>query len=180
MPLAIVDRMAIPQPVGAEFAAIAAPAMLAIPYVEQSESMWCWAACGEMLFTLAGISDKTQCVLASSTFGLTCCPSPGAPPACDQGAWPHLVYPPQGLPTNLIQAPLSSPSIAQQLAAGKAVQVCYQWTQGGKHVALIVGDYGNDEFEVFDPIPIYGRGRRALSDISSGYGLGIWLCSFTF
>ena len=176
MPIASIAR--IPMPVAAR-AGAPGLAMPAIKYVAQSENNWCWAACAEMLYqALQGLA-KSQCTLASSLFGRACCPSPGAPSGCDQGAWPNQVYPP-GLPTNLVPNPLSLGGIRSELAAGKPVQVCYQWRNGGRHVALIVGEHPNGDFEVFDPWRGYGPGPRALSQINSAYALGRWECSFTF
>jgi Papain-like cysteine protease AvrRpt2 len=152
---------------------------LAIRYIAQTEDNWCWAACAAMLFTRPGETQSGQCDIASTHLGRTCCPSPHAPSACNQGAWPHLAYPPLGIPTTFIQAPLSRQDLQAQLAAGRPVEVCYLWSGGSStHVALIVGENGSGDFEVFDPS--YGAGSRSFSQIASAYGLGSWLYSFTF
>ena len=175
MPIASTARISVPLAAPAGAPGLAMPV---INYVVQSENNWCWAACGEMLYQgLQGLA-KSQCSLASSLFGLTCCPSPGAPRECDQGAWPDQVYPP-GLPTKRLP-PLTLGGIRAELAAGKLVQVCYRWRNGGRHVALIVAEHPNGDFEVFDPWRGYGAGPRTLSQINSAYGLGRWEFSFTF
>lgn len=151
--------------------------MLTLPYVPQSENYWCWAACGEMLLR----RQQSQCSIVSNHLGLVCCPSPRTPTNCDKGAWPHQAYPPLGLPTQFIQGPMSQGQVRAELAHGRAVQVCYQWTGGSQtHVALIVGEHANGDFEVFDPSSAYGRGPRKFSQISTAYGLGAWVLSFTF
>ena len=151
--------------------------MLSFPYVPQSENNWCWAACAEMLLR----NSQSQCSVASSQFQLTCCPSPRAPASCDRGAWPHLAYPPLGLPTQMVTGQLSLRRVQTELASGKAVQVCYQWTGGNQtHVALIVGEHANGDFEVLDPSSAYGRGARTFGQIQTAYGLGAWVRSFTF
>jgi hypothetical protein len=159
---------------------LAPPGAAAVPYIQQSETNWCWAACGEMIMQPRGI-PQTQCTLASTQFTLQCCPSPGAPKGCNVGAWPDLAYPNRGLPTSRIKYPLSQATVSAELAAGRPVQVCYQWAGSrSTHVALIVDEYANGDFEVFDPWPSYGRGRRQFSQIQSAYGLGAWIQSFTF
>ncbi|WP_182911862.1 papain-like cysteine protease family protein [Sphingomonas cavernae] len=151
-----------------------------MPYVSQSETNWCWAACGEMIMQPRGIG-QTQCSLASAQFALTCCPSPGAPNGCNKGCWPDLCYPSHGLPTKRTTSQLSQPFVSSELAKGRPVQVCYQWAGSrSTHVALIVDEYPNGDFEVHDPWSGYGRGRRQFSQIQAAYGLGTWIQSFTF
>ena len=165
-------------------AAVAAPgaaggSMLGARYVKQSEDNWCWAACGEMIFPVMGKSSITQCDFASSQFSLVCCPSPGAPKDCDKGCWPDEAYPPRGLATNLKESPMSQTEIRAELAAGRPVQVCYQWSNSNAtHVAVIVGEHANGDLEVLDPW--YGGGPRSLAQVESGYGQGSWIYSFTF
>jgi hypothetical protein len=153
--------------------------MLPARYVRQSEDYWCWAACGEMIFPLLGKPVITQCNFASGQFGLVCCPSPGAPRGCDLGCWPDDAYPPRGLPTTATSSMLSLSNVQSELSAGRPVQVCYQWaTSNATHVAVIVGEHPNGDFEVLDPW--FGAGPRSFSQIQSGYGQGSWVFSFTF
>lgn len=150
------------------------------PYVAQTEENWCWAACGEMIMRPRGI-PHSQCTLASAQFALNCCPSPVAPKSCNKGCWPDNSYPSAGVATTRVNTTLSPAQISAELAAGRQVQVCYQWTGSpSTHVALIVDEYPNGDYEVYDPWPGYGRGRRQLSQIHSAYGFGRWILSFTF
>ncbi len=159
---------------------LAPPGAALVSYVKQTETNWCWAACGEMIMQARGVA-QTQCTLASSQFTLQCCPSPNAPLGCNLGAWPDLSYPSRGLPTTRIKSQLSQAAVSAELSAGRPVQVCYQWAGSrSTHVALIVADYGNGDFEVFDPWQQYGRGTRRFSQIQSAYGLGAWIQTFTF
>jgi hypothetical protein len=154
-----------------------APRAPLVSYVKQTETNWCWAACGEMLMQSRGI-HQTQCTLASTQFTLQCCPSPGAPQGCNKGCWPDLV---SGLSAKRVKRALSRATVSAELAAGRVVQVCYKWTGSrSTHVALIVDEYPNGDFEVYDPLPIYGPGRRQFSQIQTAYGLGAWIQSFTF
>lgn len=183
MTITVQNRISIPRAavLSRPFPAPPGAGLLPIPYISQSETNWCWAACGEMLFSHYGRVPHTQCDLASSQFGLACCPSPGAPAACDLGCWPDASYPAKGLGTTRVWGSLTSAQLRAELGRGRAVQVCYQWTGGSAtHVALIVGEYASGDFEVFDPWPAYGRGARSYSQILGAYGLGSWVLSFTF
>lgn len=155
--------------------------MLPVSYRRQTGVNWCWAACGEMLFPLINGISRAQCDIASTALGRVCCGSPNAPVVCDVGAWPDHAYPPQNVPTTRVHGALSRAQVRQQLLAGKPVQACYQWAGGpNTHVALIVGEYGNGDLEVFDPLAAYGRGRRTFQDVENAYGLGRWVLTFTF
>lgn len=152
-----------------------------ISYTAQTETNWCWAACGEMLFSQPAHTARSQCNIASTRLGIMCCPSPGAPQGCDVGGWPHVEYPPLGLPTTIVRGAMSIASVQQELAAQKPVQVCYQWAGGNStHVALIVDQHSNGEFEVYDPSTDYGQGSRSYNQILKAYGMGAWIMSFTF
>lgn len=179
--MAIRAQQMVPIPLKPSFQpGLAPPGAPSIPYVAQSETNWCWAACGEMIMRPRAINE-TQCTLASSQFALQCCPSPGAPSGCNKGCWPDQSYPNANLATRRVPSPLSQAAVSSELAAGRPVQVCYQWTGSrSTHVALIVDEYPNGDFEVFDPWPSYGRGRRQFSQIRNAYGLGAWIQSFTF
>lgn len=179
--MAIGNRQLQPIPLArAQAWTLAPPGAAPTTYVKQTETNWCWAACGEMVMQPRGIAE-TQCTLASKQFALQCCPSPHAPAGCNKGCWPDLAYPNSGVPTTRTTAPLAQATVSAEIAAGRPVQVCYQWTgSSSTHVALIVDEYPNGDFEVYDPWPTYGPGRRQFSQIQGAYGLGRWIQSFTF
>ena len=105
-------------------------------------------------------------------------PARGRFPLAIRGSGPTSPIP-QGIPTTFIEAPLSQAAVQAQLAAGRPVEVCYQWSgSASTHVALIVGENAAGDFEVYDPT--YGPGSRSFSQIASAYGLGAWIYSFTF
>lgn len=152
---------------------------VSIRYVAQTEDNWCWAACASMLLSRPGFAARSQCDIASVHWGQACCPSPGAPAVCDQGEWPHIAYPPHGIATSFFQVQLTEDEVRSELAAQRPVEVCYQWSgSSSTHVALIVGETPNGDFEVYDPS--YGAGVRSFGQIQSAYGLGAWIYSFTF
>jgi len=134
-----------------------------------------------MLLHLPGKISRSQCQLANAQFGPNCCSMPHAPPSCDKGQWPYVAYPPLGLPTATVQRSLTIPEIRAELQGGKPVQVCYQWTGGNQtHVALIVDEHPNGDFEVHDPDRFRGAGPRSHGQLLSAYGGGTWILSFTF
>ena len=155
--------------------------VVGISYTRQTEDNWCWAACAEMIFQHFGFGARTQCSIATTVFDLACCPSPGAPSPCDKGAWPDVVYPRLELPTRFHDSAFSSSKLKEELATGRPVQVCYQWSGSrSTHVALIVGENSRGHFVVYDPHEDHGIKYVDHSQILSAYGGGAWVYTFTF
>jgi len=152
-------------------------AVLGVVYAAQSQDNWCWAACGEMLFGFLGPQAIPQCALASAQFSLTCCGT--LEDGCDTGCWPDTSYNQHGLAVARYERPFTRGEVDAELAAGRPVQVCYQWAGGGgTHVALIVGNHATGDVEVFDPH--YGHASHSFDDVVDAYGLGDWIYTFTF
>src|SRR3954470_6457479 len=56
--------------------ALGGPAL--VPYVDQEQGEWCWAACMQMVLQAKG-SSPSHCQMACQAFGhLTCCPFPSS------------------------------------------------------------------------------------------------------
>lgn len=162
--------------------ALAAPPrerLLALPYVQQEQNNWCWAACCQMLLRHFGKPALDQCQIAEREFHGSCCQNP-ASATCDAGQWPETAYPSHGIQLNRIEGILSDGGLRGEIDAGRPVEVYYVW-QGGlsAHVALVTGYYSNGDFEVFDPARTFGRGRRAYDRIVAAYGLGQWRLSYS-
>src|SRR5262245_49470320 len=67
-------------------AAPAAPVMLDVPYVQQEQNEWCWAACTQMVAAFLGQADVKQCELANFLHQQTdCCQNPNSD-RCNQPA----------------------------------------------------------------------------------------------
>lgn len=153
--------------------------LLAVPYAQQEQNNWCWAACCQMLLSLLGKPSLSQCQIAEDEFHGSCCRNPSSA-TCDLGQWPETAYPAHGIQLDRIDGALSEGTLRSEIDAGRAIEVYYVW-QGGSsaHVALIIGYYSNGDFEVFDPSRAFGRGRRSYARIVAAYGLGQWRLSYS-
>jgi hypothetical protein len=180
MPLRV--RMVVPIPfqhgLRNRFAAPApgAPAPLAVPYIKQEQTNWCWAACCEMVFDFNSVVTVRQCDMATSQFGGNCCVTPSSA-VCNQGNWPENVYPQYTFQCLRTNAAFTAAAVQTEINAGRPVEVYYAWTGGGAHVALIIGYYDNGDFEVNDPW--YGPGRRTDASVRAAYNFGAWTITYS-
>jgi hypothetical protein len=138
-----------------------------------------------MVFPVMEKPHYTQCDFATQQFGKfgDCCANP-TPNGCNQPAHPLCAYPAMGLQT----FPDYPDRIAvyAQLDLDRPIQVYYVWNPDPadpnalpiSHVALIVGEYPNDQFEVYDPQ--LGQGICAFGNIQCAYGHGTLNYTFTF
>lgn len=149
--------------------------ILPVQFRRQEADNWCWAACGQMLIDFYKARAVSQCLMASTHFGLACCPRP-LDKDCDHGAWPEDVYPAYGLGLDRLGWPLDEHDLADELQRRAPVEVYYRWSGPGAHVALVVGRYANGDFLVHDPW--FGSGPRSHRNILEGYGLGAWTMTY--
>ncbi len=185
MPLRVAAGIAITVPRKRGAASLAAePAvgalpMLDVPYFQQEQSEWCWAACTEMVATYLGIANVRQCELANFLHGQTnCCQEPGSD-ACNQPCPYEGIGPVYGhLNVNCISDPFPEnvQVIQRELLAGRPVEVGLLWYEGGGHVALIRGITDQGVYAVHDPA--FGSGFATYAFIYGGYGHGRWAYSF--
>lgn len=148
---------------------------LAITFVPQRLSNWCWAACCEMVFSLFAIT-RSQCSLASKQVGLQCC-VPTPQPECNSPQWPETIYKAYDLPYVKYGTDLSLQRVRDEIDKGRPVEAYLEWTHGGAHVVLITGYYENGDLEVCDPL---GRSsvRKAFSTLQTADGMGRWSASY--
>ena len=166
------------KPVAAE-AAVGAPPMLDVPYFQQEQSEWCWAACAQMVAAYLGNVNVRQCELANFLHGQTsCCQVPDSD-ACNQPCPYEGIGQVYGhLSVNCISD--AFPEIAQviqrELLAGRPVEVGFLWFGGGGHVALIRGSTAQGVYAVHDPA--FGTGLVTYLSLYTAYGQGRWAYSF--
>ena len=150
--------------------------LLPVPYFEQEQSNWCWAACCQMFLRFRDPQNtERQCDMASRQFNGRCCASPQSA-ACDLGCWPEDAYDAYSVAYAKQGSAASYRAVKAELAAGRPVQVYYEWGPLGmsSHVAMVSGHYADKSLEVLDPSPTWGRQRRAFAQVRSAYGLGSW------
>lgn len=152
---------------------------LPVPYHQQLQNNWCWAACCQMVFDYYRTNNLQQCDLASRQFGQVCCANPSGT-ACDAGEWPDSVYPTYNMGFTRLNSSMTLAAVTAELLNQRPVEVYYAWAGGGgAHVALITGVFDNNDVWVHDPWPAYGSGRRAFSFVLSAYNMGSWAISYS-
>ena len=160
----------------------AAPPMLPIPYVEQTQSQWCWAACAEMVARYLGNTAVKQCELANILHERTnCCSAPGSSPCNRPTDFLGVIRVYRHLDINCIGHtwPVNAQVVLRELTAGRPVEVGYLWAGGnGGHVAVIYGVTAGGLLAVHDPWPDFGSGFATYPYVLTAYGMGRWTYSY--
>lgn len=182
VPVRVSRRPNLPAAAGFGLAPAAAPPMLSVPYVKQTQTQWCWAACAEMVARYLGAAAVKQCELANVLHGQTkCCTSP-ASAACNLPTdYPGVfkVYTHLGIKCIGHTWAVNGQVVLKELKAGRPVEVGYTWAGGtGGHVALITGVTPAGLLAIHDPWPDYGTGFATYQYVFSAYGMGRWTYSF--
>lgn len=160
---------------------------LPVPRFAQEQTLWCWAACCSMVFTYRG-APQTQCNIANFGLGLgNCCGSP-LPASCNNTLWTYHptqrdivdVYHHFGRTASHRFGTISYTGLRSEIDASRPVEVCYSWSGGGAHVAIVRGyreDPNGSQF-VFVNDPAYTHGLISFASLNSAYGLGSWVETF--
>jgi len=153
-----------------------ADTVLAVPFIYQEQTNWCWAACAEMIYRFLGITNWRQCHMAQAIFGANCCSVPSSS-VCNQPNWVENALNLVGIRWYRHETAYSFYGVRFEIDASRPVQVMYAWSSGGGHAALIRGYYDDTDLDVHDPW--YGPGRRTYDSILNAYGMGYWFATLT-
>jgi hypothetical protein len=93
-------------------------------------------------------------------------------PAADKAAWPQKMYKAFEYTCRIAERALYSQELRAWIANAQPVQPYFQWSDGGNHTVLVVGSYGNGDFEVYDPV--YGKGPQSYEFLLSARKQGSW------
>ena len=153
-------------------------AILQIPWYPSAQQEWCWAACAQMLAYYFKNVLTDQCKFANLLFaGQDCC---GNPDSCDQPIDLNEVtalFPSFGKSATFLPYAIEFEDIQTEITAGRPVQVGYQWSTPGNHVAVIAGvsqDATGPLVYVNDPDPQFANGWVYYSNLKLAYGHGTW------
>jgi hypothetical protein len=188
MPLKVAKRIPI-QPARAKPAAktkavpkafgVQGEIMLDVPYVQQEQNEWCWAACTQMVAAYLGQPDVKQCELANFLHGQTdCCQNPGSD-QCNQPAPLEKVVPVYNHLNIHAIGEAHAETIAvmvRELNAKRPVEVGFLWYGGGGHVVIVRGLDEDGNFAVHDPW--FGSGPVTYLGLLTAYGQGRWGVSY--
>ena len=160
-------------------AAPTGPILLGVPLFLQQQSEWCWAACTAMIAAFFNKPTVKQCELANFLQQqTTCCDNPGSS-ACNQPCQNQnimRVYGHIGIGGHAPDLPLFVDTLANEIIAGRPVEVGFLWDSGGGHVVLVYGYNFEGVFAVRDP----WRGTLSVTypALQTAYGMGEWVVSY--
>ena len=170
------------------------PAVPAIELRSQQVSVWCWAACIDMVLRARG-GMLQQCTIVGEHLGQECCPAGDPPAPCQRPLEPDQVAP---LWEKLLGHPVSFHCgalsvgdliLAINPAEKRPVEV---WLgemhscdplQGSGHVLLAIdhfkGEKGQDWFVLCDPNPNNEQSQASYDGLVSGMSYGRWVGAWT-
>jgi hypothetical protein len=146
----------------------------------QTQSNWCWAATSKSVSHFYGrfLNPWTQCKIASSELGQTCCTSP-VPGPCNV---PWYLDRALARTQNFVSfgGQMSWSDVKAQVDQGLVVGTRIGWSGGGGHFMVIYGVskiLNTEYFHIDDPI--YGKSILTVSQFSNNYqGSGSWTHSY--
>jgi Papain-like cysteine protease AvrRpt2 len=142
----------------------------------QTQSNWCWAATSNSVsHYYSYLSPWTQCSIASSELGQTCCNTP-VPSPCNVPWYLDRALQRTNNFVSISSGNLSWNQVKAQLQAGLVVGVRIGWSGGGGHFMIIhgVSKIFNIEYLHIDD-PIYGKSVLTYSQFATNYqGSGTW------
>jgi len=169
---------------------------LGMTVIAQEETLWCWAACGEMVMEKVRGRNIDQCDEANRRFGMNdCCPPRGRPrpSACNQTSWPEFDKYDLRADMTICRA-LSWEEIKKQIDCKKKA-ICWtlRWTDDdgecgdihngtdtAGHMMVIFGykikENGDSVLKVLDPSPVSVGSTFQIkySQYVCGPGYGHW------
>lgn len=138
---------------------------LEIPYVNQTQQNWCWAACAAMVINFYEEINLSSCQVASSEFNYNCCYNPGP---CDKQnsmqRFFNMTYK-YDIDSYPIEERVSFNSIKHQIDNEETLIIRVESKYGG-HFLVVYGYYiqknhttGNTArmLEIYDPYLIYDQ-----------------------
>jgi hypothetical protein len=159
---------------------------LTVPYSEQEEGNWCWAACGEMVFNYYNVAGTRQCDLASWLCGSDCCAAPSSH-LCNTGASDAqivAIYQHWSLNCSPPSSPLLFSQVQSEIDNRRPFEVAVQWWWGGGHVVIVCGWYTDDGWFNEETVrvndPWLGPGVvKYLALLNAYYLMGAWRATFS-
>lgn len=158
---------------------------LPIARVQQAESEWCWAACGEMIGKYAGHSDLTQCKLANAYLQGTgfCVDACSQSSKCDAPCQLDRIariYARFQIASTLMTGPVSPSTLAREIGSTRRpVMAMLTYHNGAGHVLLVTGYSGQGAaVYVMDTRPGYGEGWIDYNALVQAHGAGAWTASW--
>lgn len=150
-------------------------------YAAQERTMWCWAACAQMVLAQMGVSPiPKQCEVAAKGFGEDCC---AAPDPCNRPYPMHQIetlYQMLGVSSRGIHGPIQESALMEEVFQGRPVQIGYMYqNQVVGHVVVVIGEQtrrrnGQKYLRLADPREKNGKQTVLFADVQTDSGKGRW------
>jgi hypothetical protein len=158
--------------------------VLPIKRIDQAQSEWCWAACGEMIATYLKRPSFTQCMFANGYLARTgycvdACKDPGTcnSPCRQQDI--SIEYAKAGISSVLVPAAIDTQTLHDEVGARQPVLAMVQYQSGASHVVLLTGYSRTASVFVIDTRPGHGEGWIDYAALRQALGHGAWTTSWT-
>jgi len=166
--------------------------LLAINSIEQTQSQWCWAACGAMVAEYLLKKKVDQCTVANiyikkflaPSFSGDACLNPSNCNLPCQIDFLSGVYKLVNISSRLIPRPLSPNEIYRELYDyNRPIIAMIQYNNGAGHMLLLSGVHiqnTQDDIGIYviDSRPNYSDGWIPYSALKSAWGYGSWIYSW--
>ncbi|AFE07198.1 hypothetical protein COCOR_06888 [Corallococcus coralloides DSM 2259] len=180
MPLRVAEKMTVidmPQ---------VTTATLPVPAYTQQQSMWCWAACIEMVLTYYNTAAVQQCEIVNYGVQRTdCCSNPSSgwcntsiSTAMYAGIYNHFGvnnFAPLGGPATFV-------GVQQNINHNRVLEAQLNWAVGGAHVVLVIGWLVADDNSIWvlvnDP-GFAGSFWSTYANLMAAYGQGYWYTTWS-
>ncbi|MBK8256659.1 MAG: hypothetical protein IPK82_28805 [Polyangiaceae bacterium] len=150
----------------------------------QTQTNWCWSACGTSVGLLFVTGQWTQCGTACGCLNRTdCCDSP-VPGGCNVYGYLDQALTFTKSFDKMTSGTMNATNIRQNIDAGKPVCARVAWTNGGAHFVAITGYFfptaNPSNFTIFLQDSIWGASSMLLADFPARYqGGGTWTHTYT-
>lgn len=136
----------------------------------QSETNWCWAACGASVGNFYwGANTYTQCGIANACQNKTTCCS--KPSGCNQYGYLTLALQAAKSYDSSVSSSVGFQQVQARIDQGQPVGTRVAWKGGGAHFTMISG-YDNNGNKITVQDPWYGTSTIAFSAYPSKYHSG--------
>lgn len=155
-----------------------------IPLSKQERTLWCWAACAQMVLFSVGLQDLRQCRIAQSLIDKNCCAASCGKKCCNNDCSEtdvQVVLESFGVSADLHDGTISFAKLQEEISKNRLpVEVGIDWDgDNGGHLIVISGwSRHQDARRVKVKDPLYGEGEIRFSDLAKYRG-GRWVFTWT-
>ena len=153
------------------------PNPLPVPFVQQCQTLWCWAACAAMVLRFYR-KNVRQCEIVSLLSNPAACSFPqNFNFGCLNSLFPHI-YAHFGVGITPTGGPVQAETLAGEITAGRPVELGFADGGGNGHVVIAYGFDSDLGFFIHDPDEQQDTGTVAFLKIQAGMMTGTWVATW--